>query len=233
MQLHGLSYGDFKDLFDQIAVEGRAITGDQKRAFRLHAAKYLGAEPELALEELLRLFQPTDEEERTAGSSSSFTVIKDCKHPNREIDRPIPHNRLISSGLPHNLWIRWKGGVSLRQFSLYLMVLVYVCAGLNHFRVPAFYKTLIPPYLPAPHALVVASGVAEIGLALLLLWPLARSWAAWGIIALLIAVFPANIYMYQLRDGVFQSIPHWVLLLRLPLQALLVLWAYSFVRRKY
>ena len=85
----------------------------------------------------------------------------------------------------------------------------------------------MPPYLPAPVLLNYVAGAAEIVLGIGLLFPLTRPGAAWGIIALLIAVFPANWYMYQ--QG-FSTIPSWVLLARLPLQLVLIAWAWWYTQ---
>jgi len=91
------------------------------------------------------------------------------------------------------------------------------------------YLRIMPPYLPAPLALVYISGFAEILLGALLWLPALRSFAAWGIIALLIAVFPANIYMYQQGSAAF-GISQKALLIRLPIQGLLLLWAFWHTR---
>ena len=106
---------------------------------------------------------------------------------------------------------------------LYIMAALYVAAGVNHFINPRVYLKIMPPYLPAPTVLNYLSGAAEIILGVALLFPTARPWAAWGIIALLVAVFPANLYMYQ--HNTF-GIPAWVLLARLPLQLVLIAWAW-------
>ena len=109
---------------------------------------------------------------------------------------------------------------------------VFVAAGANHFRSHDFYQRMIPPSLPAPSALVAISGIAEIvgGLGLLsrtLRWP-----ARWGLIALLLAVFPANVYMaqhpVQTTGG---KLPPWMLWVRLPLQALMIWWVWWMTRR--
>lgn len=113
----------------------------------------------------------------------------------------------------------------IKKLSLNLMSFVYFAAGVNHFVQPPFYIKMMPPYLPAHGFLVAASGVAEMALGLLLLNRYTRSLAAWGVILLLIAVFPANVYMYQ-QGGAAFGVPDWILTLRLPLQLLLVLWAY-------
>ncbi|MEL1252705.1 DoxX family protein [Flavobacterium sp. DGU38] len=110
---------------------------------------------------------------------------------------------------------------------LYLMAFLYIIAGINHFRVPEVYLKIIPSYFPNPKLLNILSGAAEVILGFLLTFPFSKHFAAWGIIAVLIAVFPANIYMYQNRKASF-GLPKWILLLRMPLQLLLVLWAYQY-----
>ncbi|MFN0110647.1 MAG: MauE/DoxX family redox-associated membrane protein [Blastocatellia bacterium] len=79
----------------------------------------------------------------------------------------------------------------------YLLVVLYVAAGINHFANPDFYLKMMPPYLPWHLALVYISGVAEILLGVLVLFPRYTQLAGWGLIALLIAVFPANVFMAQ------------------------------------
>ena len=116
-----------------------------------------------------------------------------------------------------------------KALNLALMSLFYVAAGIFHFVKPEMYLKIMPPYLPAPRALVFLSGVAEVTLGVGLLIPATQVWAAWGLIALLVAVFPANIYMYQLGGAAF-GWPDWVLLARLPLQLVLIAWAYWHTR---
>ena len=107
------------------------------------------------------------------------------------------------------------------------MATLYILAGLNHFRKPKMYLRIIPPALPKPVLLNKISGLAEILLGIGLCIPAVSVWAAWGIIALLIAVFPANIYMAtNAKAGM--GLPKWLLLLRLPLQVILILWAYNY-----
>jgi uncharacterized membrane protein len=113
----------------------------------------------------------------------------------------------------------------MKQITLIVMSLFYVIAGVAHFARPGMYMKIMPPYLPAPLALVYLSGVAEIVVGAMLLVPGLRSWGAWGVIALLIAVFPANVYMLQ-RGGKSFGIPEWTLWARLPLQGVLIAWAY-------
>lgn len=120
----------------------------------------------------------------------------------------------------------------LRRGSLWLMALLYVAAGVNHFVSTRFYEQIMPPWIPWHLPLVYLSGVAEIALGLALLVPRLRRLAAWGIIALLVAVFPANVHMAMnevLIDGEVAG-PPWALWLRLPLQAVLIAWAYLHTR---
>jgi uncharacterized membrane protein len=110
---------------------------------------------------------------------------------------------------------------------LYVMALLYVVAGLNHFRTPRLYHKIIPPYFPNPKTINLLSGTLEIVLGILLCIPLLSEFAAWGIIALLIAVFPANVYMYQ-NDEAALGLPQWMRFIRLPLQLVLIWWAYLY-----
>lgn len=118
----------------------------------------------------------------------------------------------------------------MNQFSLYAMSLLYLAAGINHFLHPAVYIRIMPPWLPAPALLVYISGVCEVIFALLLLLPSTRSIGAWCIIALLVVVFPANIQM-AINYARQHHPALWLAIARLPLQALLVWWAYSFTKR--
>lgn len=106
----------------------------------------------------------------------------------------------------------------------------YILAGLNHFRDPGFYLKMMPPYLPEPNLLIMLSGIAEIGLGLLLLFPSTRRLSAWGIILLLLAVFPANVYMYQMGGNHF-GMSDIALAVRLPVQLALIAWAYVYTRK--
>ncbi|MDQ6860621.1 MAG: DoxX family protein [Verrucomicrobiota bacterium] len=107
------------------------------------------------------------------------------------------------------------------------MAALFVGAGANHLLNPAPYLAIMPPLLPAPAALVFISGIAEIAGGLGLLLRPVRKAAAVGLILLLIAVFPANIYaaMHGMQMG-GRAIPAWLLWARLPLQLLLIAWVY-------
>jgi uncharacterized membrane protein len=111
-----------------------------------------------------------------------------------------------------------------RAISGSLLTLLMVGAGTMHLINPGFFLKIMPPYLPFQQEAVLLSGLFEIGLGLLLQIPRFTRTAAWGIIALLIAVFPANIYVYQHQDLV--PAPPIIHFLRLPLQALLIVWAW-------
>lgn len=114
----------------------------------------------------------------------------------------------------------------MELFFLYLMGGIYIFAGIMHFVKPKMYIRIIPPYLPNPQLLNVLAGAFEIILGFGLFFPSTRSISAIGIILLLLAVYPANIYMFQ--KGA-KGIPKWALFLRLPLQFALIAWAYLYV----
>lgn len=111
----------------------------------------------------------------------------------------------------------------------WLFGIVFVLAGINHFLNTDFYLKIMPPYLPRHLFLVYLSGVFEIILGALLLIPKFSSLAAWGLIALLIAVFPANIYM-AMNTELFPEINPLLIWLRLPIQFLLIAWAFWFTK---
>ena len=115
---------------------------------------------------------------------------------------------------------------ALRTASRWMLAALFVAAGANHFWHALLYVRVMPPYLPQPLALVYISGLAEIVLGAALLGPAAMSrWAAWGLITLLVAVFPANVHM-ALHATEWPMIPPWLLWARLPLQGVLIAWVY-------
>lgn len=109
----------------------------------------------------------------------------------------------------------------------YLFALAFILGGINHFLNPRLYLSIMPPYLPWHGSLVFLSGLLELILGVLLLLPAAQSLAAWGLILLLIAVFPANLHM-ALHPERYVRIPAILLWLRLPLQFVLIAWAYIY-----
>lgn len=101
----------------------------------------------------------------------------------------------------------------------------YIVAGALHFLSPAPYLKIMPPYVPWHLAMVYLSGLAEIAGGVGLLIPRLRRVAAWWLVALLVAVFPANLYMAT--DHIQMTAnpsPEWIAWARLPLQALLIWW---------
>jgi uncharacterized membrane protein len=114
----------------------------------------------------------------------------------------------------------------MRSLGVLLLALLFIVAGPLHFLMPAIYLKIMPPYLPHPMALIYISGAAELLGGIGLLVPMTRRAAAWGLVALLIAVWPANFYMATAHlpfPGVLgQSWAQW---LRVVLQVPLIYWA--------
>ncbi|HTL07477.1 MAG TPA: hypothetical protein VL307_04435 [Chitinophagaceae bacterium] len=118
----------------------------------------------------------------------------------------------------------------MKEVSLYAMAILYIAAGVMHFIKPGMYFKIMPAFLPWPLLLVYISGACELLLGGLLLPPATRVMAAWGIILLLVAVFPANIQMMVLYYQ--KHLPYrWLTVARLPLQFLLIWWAWTFTKR--
>ena len=111
----------------------------------------------------------------------------------------------------------------MKNVSLLAQVLLYVSAGVAHFVYPKVFLRIMPPQLPNPDLLHKVAGAAEIVLGLALLPRKTRSLASKGIIALLVAVYPANIYQF-VAGGAGLKVPQWALLARLPMQFVLM-WA--------
>jgi uncharacterized membrane protein len=114
------------------------------------------------------------------------------------------------------------------------MALFYIGGGMNHLVNPEFYVAIVPPNLPEREWLNVLSGLAEIVLGVFLLEPRVRPFAAWGVIALLVAVFPANLYVAAENIGIPGGQPGTgnaaVNMVRLPFQLVLMLWAWWYTR---
>ena len=120
-----------------------------------------------------------------------------------------------------------------RSILRWMATVFFVVAGANHFVNPAPYLGMMPAEIPVGWhgALNVLSGTAEILGGLGLILPATRRLAAWGLILLLIAVFPANINMAvnDLPLGTTR-VPSWLLWARLPLQVVMVAWVSLFTR---
>ena len=114
------------------------------------------------------------------------------------------------------------------DFSLYLQAFLYILAGMAHFISPSFFLKIIPKWIPAPKQVNLLVGFVELSLGLLFVFDSYRSIAAWGIILLLIAVFPANVYHFQKVWSKGNTLWKVITALRLPLQGLLIYWAYIY-----
>lgn len=115
---------------------------------------------------------------------------------------------------------------------LYVMALLYIVAGCNHFRTPKIYHKIIPPYFSNPKQINFISGLSEVILGTSLCFPSLSKYVAWGIIFLLIIIFPANLYMY-LNEKASLGLPKWTLLLRLPVQLVLIFWAFQYTQSNF
>jgi uncharacterized membrane protein len=113
----------------------------------------------------------------------------------------------------------------MKAVALYLAAALYILAGTFHFLSPAPYLKIMPPWIPWQPQMIFLSGMAEIAGGVGLLIPKLRRPAAWGLVALLIAVFPANLYMAtnHIQMGA-KPLPDWAAWARLPIQALLIWW---------
>ena len=116
-------------------------------------------------------------------------------------------------------------GLDLRAASRLLLAGLFVAAGVLHFTSPGFYLRIMPPYLPFHRAAVLVSGACEILGGIGILVPRTRRWAGIGLVALLAAVFPANLHM-ALHPEQFPTLAPLLLCLRLPLQPLLMAWVW-------
>lgn len=116
---------------------------------------------------------------------------------------------------------------TLKNITVYTLSLFYVGVGFKHFTDIDFFLVLVPPYIPYPELMVYISGLFEIVLGILLVPRKTRKYGALGLLALLIAVFPANIYLFtsEIAQNTF-GISRQDALIRLPFQAPLILIAY-------
>lgn len=117
----------------------------------------------------------------------------------------------------------------IKQILKWTFAAAFVLAGANHFLNAPFYLKIMPPVFPAPLFLIYLSGAFEIVLGALLLIRKFTRLAAYGLIALLVAVFPANVYMAT-NANLFTEYSQTALLLRLPLQLVLIALAFWFAK---
>ena len=119
----------------------------------------------------------------------------------------------------------------IKSFLIIISSIFYVIVGIKHFIEPEYFLSIVPPYLPYHLELVYVSGLFEVLFGIVILRPKYRYYGAIGLILLLIAVFPANIYLAQNEIaqeaiGATQEIAIW----RLPIQGILI-WIAYFIRK--
>ncbi|RYD20735.1 MAG: DoxX family membrane protein [Verrucomicrobiaceae bacterium] len=117
--------------------------------------------------------------------------------------------------------------MKLRDISRIILAVFFIAAGVNHFISPGIYLPMMPDYLPWHLGLIYVSGVAEVAGGIGICIPKWRRAAGWGLIALLIAIFPANLHM-ALNDIPLNGkhLLPWVLWFRLPFQLVMIAWVY-------
>jgi len=117
--------------------------------------------------------------------------------------------------------------IEIKFYLLFLMAALYIFAGISHFRTPKFFLKITPPWVPFPEKVNFLVGAAEVILGLGLLFTATRPLAVYGIIALLIAVFPANVYHFQKARKKGKMVL--ATAIRLPIQAILIWWAWIYL----
>ena len=115
--------------------------------------------------------------------------------------------------------------ILVKKISVYVMGIFYIIVGIKHFQDPSWFVQIVPPILPYKYELVYISGFFEILLGILLMIPKFQSIAAKGLMALLICVYPANIYLAQ-TNGVALGISPLIAWGRLPFQFVFIGLAY-------
>lgn len=109
-----------------------------------------------------------------------------------------------------------------------VMAMLYILAGVAHWRFPRIYLKILPGWVPWKHAVVWTSGLLEVLLGIFLFFPAYEKMALLGIMLMLIAFLPVHLYMIRVA-GRFPKIPEWLLWLRIPLQGALIAWAYAYL----
>ena len=115
--------------------------------------------------------------------------------------------------------------ILVKGISVYVMGIFYIIVGIKHFQDPSWFVQIVPPILPYKYELVYISGFFEVLLGVLLMIPRFQSIAAKGLMALLICVYPANIYLAQ-TNGVALGISPLIAWGRLPFQFVFIGLAY-------
>jgi len=112
---------------------------------------------------------------------------------------------------------------------LIALSLLFINIGIDHFVNPDFYRSIMPAYLPMHTEAIYISGFFEILGGVAILFPKLRSMAGWGLVLLLIVVFPVNIHM-AVNPDLFPDIPLSFLYIRLALQFIIIYWTYFTTR---
>ena len=132
-------------------------------------------------------------------------------------------NLSVALGLPVGLW---------RKLVLFGLAAFFINIGINHFVNPDFYLSIMPPVFPMHAEAVYVSGFFEVLGGICVLIPRLRKIAGWGLVALLVAVYPANIYM-AITPEAFPGFPVALLYVRLVFQFVFFYWAFSVTRPAY
>ena len=132
-------------------------------------------------------------------------------------------NLLNAMQLPAGWW---------KKLVLFGLAAFFINVGVDHFVNPDFYLNIMPPSFPLHAEAVYISGFFEVVGGISMLVPRLRKIAGWGLVALLIAVYPANIYM-AITPQAFPDIPVTLLYVRLAFQFVFFYWAYSVTRPAY
>jgi uncharacterized membrane protein len=120
----------------------------------------------------------------------------------------------------------------IRRSALGILSVAMIAVGVTHFVNPEPFERIVPTWLPWPHSLVLVSGFFEVLGGIGVLVPTTRRSAAWGLVALYVAVFPANVNMAlnHIQLSPTDTLPVWAMWARLPFQALFIAWALWFTR---
>ena len=110
----------------------------------------------------------------------------------------------------------------------YLLAVLFILGGVNHFRKPKLYEKIMPSYIPAHSSLVLISGIIEMIFGFMLITQESQKIGAIGILVLLILFIPVHFHMLTNKEASLK-LPRWVLILRIPLQLLLIYWAYLYI----
>ncbi len=135
---------------------------------------------------------------------------------------------MLTSTLKFPLYSDQKLITMTYPWHLYLMAAMYVFAGLFHFIKPKLYTRIMPRYLPNHLLLVYLSGIAEIALGVALCFPETKNLAIYGIILMLLIFLLVHFYMLS-SEKAGAGLPQWILILRIPLQFLLIWWAWFYI----